>query len=196
MLGHYDPFSARRPDRTSWKALVARIGAAELNIEAAWRVERRYLPHEDILKPQRVSVLLNVSSGTVEGTGRDRLLEQLKAAFDKQGISALLAFVPGPDLRPAAQSALQQATRGELDAIMVGGGDGSISTVAGVLAGSSVALGILPLGTLNHFAKDLKIPPAIEEAVAIMGLGETRAVDLGEVNGRIFINNSSIGLYL
>jgi diacylglycerol kinase family enzyme len=56
-------------------------------------------------------------------------------------------------------------------------------------------LGIIPAGTLNHFAKDLNIPLAIEEAVAVIGAGHSRTVDVAEVNGRIFINNSSIGLY-
>ena len=78
---------------------------------------------------------------------------------------------------------------------MVGGGDGSIRTVAGVLAGSGVPLGILPLGTLNHFAKDLGIPLHLGEAAGVIAKGVQRAVDLAEVNGETFINNSSIGIY-
>ncbi len=84
---------------------------------------------------------------------------------------------------------------GEADAIIVGGGDGSIRTVAAIVAGSGVPLGILPLGTLNHFAKDLKIPLGIDEAVEIIAAGKTSLVDIGEANGKIFINNSSIGIY-
>ena len=56
-------------------------------------------------------------------------------------------------------------------------------------------LGVLPLGTLNHFAKDLGIPEKLEDAVALITAGHTRRVDLGEVNGEIFINNSSLGIY-
>ena len=85
--------------------------------------------------------------------------------------------------------------RGETDAIVVGGGDGSIRTLASVLAGTDVPLGVLPLGTLNHFAKDLGIPLQVEEAAAIIAAGRTRVVDLAEVNGETFINNSSIGIY-
>jgi diacylglycerol kinase family enzyme len=64
-----------------------------------------------------------------------------------------------------------------------------------VLAQTGVPLGILPLGTLNHFAKDLGIPLHLKEAAEVIAKGETRAVDLAEVNGETFINNSSIGIY-
>jgi diacylglycerol kinase family enzyme len=78
---------------------------------------------------------------------------------------------------------------------VVGGGDGSVSTLAGLLVGGTMPLGILPLGTLNHFAKDLGLPLDIEAAIAVIAAGQVRAVDVAEVNGRYFINNSSIGLY-
>jgi diacylglycerol kinase family enzyme len=78
---------------------------------------------------------------------------------------------------------------------MVGGGDGSIRTVASILAGTDVPLGILPLGTLNHFARDLGIPPDPREAVAVLLTGAVHSVDAASMNGEIFLNNSSIGLY-
>jgi diacylglycerol kinase family enzyme len=110
-------------------------------------------------------------------------------------MTATLTFLEGAELRDAAEKTLRQARAGELDAVAVGGGDGTIGTVASVLAGSGVPLGILPLGTLNHFARDLGIPFTVEPAIAIMAAGHVQAVDLGDVNGRIFINNSSIGIY-
>ena len=70
-----------------------------------------------------------------------------------------------------------------------------MSAVASVLAHTGVSLGILPLGTLNHFAKDLQIPTGLEEAIELIAKGRSRKVDMGEVNGRRFINNSSIGIY-
>jgi diacylglycerol kinase family enzyme len=63
------------------------------------------------------------------------------------------------------------------------------------VVGTSTALGVLPLGTLNHFAKDLGIPLELEAAVRTISAGHVASVDVGEVNGRIFINNSSLGLY-
>jgi len=145
------------------------------------------------LKPRRVGVLLNAASGKSGGGGN--LQAALESAFGKHALSANLEFLKGEDLRAGAERALQKATRGELDAIVAGGGDGTISTMAGVLAGSDIPLGIIPLGTLNHFAKDLKIPLDLDEAVGLIAAGDVRSVDIGEVNGRIFINNSSIGLY-
>jgi diacylglycerol kinase family enzyme len=142
-----------------------------------------------------VCVLLNVSSGKAGGEGRDKLETALTAAFEHHAVSADLQFMSGKDLRAGAERALQMVARGELDAIIAGGGDGTISSVASVLAGSAVPFGIIPLGTLNHFAKDLKIPLALDEAVALIAAGNLRPIDVGEVNGRVFINNSSIGIY-
>jgi YegS/Rv2252/BmrU family lipid kinase len=79
--------------------------------------------------------------------------------------------------------------------IVAAGGDGTISAVASALAETDKVLGVLPVGTLNHFAKDLQLPLDLENAVRTIMEGEIAAVDLGEVNGRIFINNSSLGLY-
>lgn len=80
-------------------------------------------------------------------------------------------------------------------AIVAAGGDGTVSAVAGALAGSEVPLGILALGTLNHFARDVGIPLDPAAAAAVVAAGAARRVDVGRVNGRVFVNNASIGLY-
>jgi diacylglycerol kinase family enzyme len=79
--------------------------------------------------------------------------------------------------------------------IVAGGGDGTVNAVAGKLAGTGIALGVLPMGTLNHFAKDLGIPLRLEAAVRNLFTGQLIEVDVGEVNGRVFVNNSGVGLY-
>lgn len=89
----------------------------------------------------------------------------------------------------------REAAKGSEQIIVAAGGDGTISAVASELAGSDKILGVLPAGTLNHFAKDLGIPLELEAAVRTIKEGEVTAVDTGEVNGRIFINNSSLGIY-
>lgn len=81
------------------------------------------------------------------------------------------------------------------DVVVAGGGDGTINAVAAVLAGSGKPFGVLPLGTLNHFAKDLGIPLGLDAAVANIATGVRKNVDVGEVNGHVFLNNSSLGLY-
>jgi diacylglycerol kinase family enzyme len=78
---------------------------------------------------------------------------------------------------------------------VAGGGDGTVGTIAALVARSGSTLGVLPLGTLNHFAKDLGIPLDLDQAVRTIAAGHVAQVDVGEVNGRIFVNNSSIGLY-
>jgi len=89
----------------------------------------------------------------------------------------------------------EEAARANPPAIVAGGGDGTISAVASVIAGSDIALGILPLGTLNHFARDLGLPLDLDGATRVIATGTATAVDLGDVNGRTFLNNSSLGLY-
>jgi diacylglycerol kinase family enzyme len=138
--------------------------------------------------------LLNSSAGTAEGK-RDDLRAELEGAFRKHAISASFEFVPGSELKAAAERAVKSATAGEIDAIVAGGGDGTIHTVASAVAGTDIPLGIIPLGTLNHFAKDLRIPLLVGDAVAVISGGVHRSVDVGEVNGEIFINNASIGIY-
>jgi diacylglycerol kinase family enzyme len=79
--------------------------------------------------------------------------------------------------------------------IVAGGGDGTLNAVASALVGSDTVLGILPLGTYNHFAKDVGIPLQLDGALGVIARGNVREVDVGQVNDRIFLNNSSIGLY-
>ena len=79
--------------------------------------------------------------------------------------------------------------------LIVGGGDGTISAAASALVGTNTKLGILPLGTLNHFSRDLGIPTDLGEAAKLIASGSEKRVDVAEMNGRIFINNSAIGLY-
>ena len=75
------------------------------------------------------------------------------------------------------------------------GGDGTVNAVAAALAGTSTPLLVLPAGTLNHFARDLGVPLDPAEAALLVRDGVRRQVDVGEVNGRVFVNNSSIGAY-
>lgn len=136
----------------------------------------------------RVKIILNAGGGSAGGA---ELPGRIVAAFARHGVTAEVAEVPGPELQDAARRALQEGW----DAIVAAGGDGTISAVAGALAGSGRPLGVLPLGTLNHFARDLGLPRGLEEAVAVIAAGHSRAVDVAEVNGRVFVNNSSVGLY-
>ncbi len=136
-----------------------------------------------------VPVILNATAGSGDAAP---LVDQLSALFRSGGVEADVHRVSGGE-------ELASMLRGLLSAspplIVAGGGDGTIGTVASALVGTNTALGVLPLGTLNHFAKDLKVPLSVEEAVRNIIDGNEMLVDVGEVNGHIFVNNSSIGLY-
>ena len=88
-----------------------------------------------------------------------------------------------------------RAARGDAACVVAAGGDGTISAVASAIVGADKPLGVLPSGTMNHFAKDLKIPLDFDDAIETITAGHATRVDVGEVNGRIFVNNSGLGLY-
>lgn len=79
--------------------------------------------------------------------------------------------------------------------MVVGGGDGTLGSAAAVVAASGVTLGILPLGTRNHLARQLGIPMDLPGAVKVIGDGLKRRIDLSSVNDHVFVNNASIGMY-
>ncbi|WP_256324295.1 diacylglycerol/lipid kinase family protein [Legionella micdadei] len=79
--------------------------------------------------------------------------------------------------------------------LIVGGGDGTIRTAAHYCAGSKIVFGILPLGTLNHFSKELNLPQNPQDMISCIDEFKTMTIDLASVNGKIFINNSSVGIY-
>lgn len=138
---------------------------------------------------RNVIVLLNAASG---GGNDAALAARIAALFEGAGASADVRLAHGgTDLADILQAAIARRP----DAIVAAGGDGTVSTVAAALTGGPIALGVLPLGTLNHFAKDMRLPLELEPAIEQIAHGEMRKVDVGEVNGRVFINNSSLGLY-
>ncbi len=138
----------------------------------------------------QIEVVLNEGAGSVDEDGDDEQA-RIAAAFAPWDVDVTVRAVAGADIGRTVQDA---ADRG-VDVAVVAGGDGTLGTAADALARSGVPLGILPLGTFNHFAKDLGIPIDLDEAAEVVVHGTTRAVDVAEVNGRTFVNNSSIGLY-
>lgn len=116
---------------------------------------------------------------------------RVQELFGECGVDARVQEVPGPEFPAAAR----QAAASDADVVVAGGGDGTISAGAMALAGGTKPLGILPLGTLNHFAKDVGLPLDLAEAIRVIATGHPRAVDVAQANDRVFINNSSIGLY-
>jgi diacylglycerol kinase family enzyme len=91
------------------------------------------------------------------------------------------------------QTARRAAERSAI--VVAAGGDGTVGAVAAGLAGTSAALGVLPVGTFNHFARDVGIPLDLDDASATICNGQVKSIDVGTVNGCVFVNNASLGLY-
>jgi diacylglycerol kinase family enzyme len=139
--------------------------------------------------PTPIEVIINASSGT---TRKEEIRTQLADLFGQSGIDARISLTgSGKQLLEIAR----RAANGEAGTIVAGGGDGTINAVASTLVDTGKTLGVLPLGTLNHFAKDLRIPLDLQGAVNNIIANHVVRVDVGEVNGQIFLNNSSLGLY-
>jgi diacylglycerol kinase family enzyme len=142
----------------------------------------------DVSNECGITVIVNGRSGKA---ANPQTVEDLQRLFSGAHRTVRVECVANPlDIGVRAREA---AARG--DVIVGGGGDGTLSTIAAVAVEAGATLGVLPLGTLNHFAKDLGMPLDLEQAAAAIVAGVRRTVDVGEVNGRIFINNSSVGLY-
>ena len=110
----------------------------------------------------------------------------------ESGIEAKVAvLLPGSDITEAARSLLQNGYR----TLIAAGGDGTIRAVAAAILDTDATLGVLPAGTLNHFARDLGLPPDLASCVKVLKTGAVRAVDAAEVNGHVFLNNSGLGVY-
>ncbi len=136
-----------------------------------------------------IEVIINAAGGSFVANDTP---QSIKDAFKDAGLDVEI-HLAGTGAELAAMA--EKAAAGDSEIIVAGGGDGTLALVAKAAYFAEKKFGILPLGTLNHFSKDLGIRQDIVEAVGVIAGGHTRTIDLGEVNGRIFINNSSIGLY-
>jgi diacylglycerol kinase family enzyme len=143
-------------------------------------------------KPRRVFIVLNTAAAGFLHRPVREICGLITSALAVQGISSDLVLAFDGSLEKHARAAVAD---GRADAVIAGGGDGTIGTVAAALVDTGIPLGILPLGRSNHFARDLGIPATLEDAVDVITAGHSAMIDTGEVNGRIFVNNSSLGAY-
>jgi YegS/Rv2252/BmrU family lipid kinase len=136
-------------------------------------------------------VKIIISSGAGPGDNT-KAGERLASIFKEDQIAVDISLAQGGD---EITKLAREAARGPHEVIVAAGGDGTINSVAAAVLDTDKILGVLPLGTLNHFAKDLGIPVDLETAARTIVAGHTTEVDVAEVNNRIFLNNSSLGLY-
>src|SRR5262249_39459964 len=141
----------------------------------------------------KAAVLVNISAGVARARAAKDATEvaRVEDAFARASIAVEVRGVVPARLPEAVKT----AAASDADVIVIGGGDGTVSAAAQLLTGGKKPMGVLPLGTLNHFARDLGISTDLDEAVRTIATGHVREVDVGEANGRVFVNNCSIGLY-
>lgn len=134
----------------------------------------------------RIAVILNPASGS------QLPAEQLGLMFHERGLYPhIFQASAGEDLTALTRDAIERG----YSLIVAAGGDGTVRSAAIAALNTNATLGILPLGTLNHLSKDLGIPQSPREALQVIADGEPMRIDIGEVNGQIFINTSSLGIY-
>lgn len=138
---------------------------------------------------RKLAVFVNEASG-FDSKAEDP--EKLRQRFGSAGWDVTVRpATKGDDIAAMAR----EAQREGYPIVAGAGGDGTLRAVAAALAGSDTAFGVLPAGTLNHFARDLNIPLDLEAAADVVASGEAARVDIGEVNGAVFLNNAILGLY-
>ena len=121
----------------------------------------------------KIEVIINAGGGSFIA---DHTEQQLREAFDLSGLDVNLRFArSGTDVAAMTKEAVESSA----EIVVAGGGDGTINTVASSVAEAGKVLGVIPLGTLNHFSKDLKIPQDIPGAIGVLSDNQIRKVDVG-----------------
>ena len=138
----------------------------------------------------KVSFILNKNAGSYHLFGDEikKIVSKYETNPDNQ---VRFEEVEGKDLQKTVEDLVSKGT----DRIVACGGDGTINTIASAIAGCDSALGVIPMGTFNHFAKDCLIPLGMDEAIKNIFEGGIQKVDIATVNEHVFVNNSSLGSY-
>ena len=140
---------------------------------------------------RKTAIILNRSAGSLVGQPIEETVAAIRNAFERQGAEVALSAVEPAD----CTGAIRKAIESDAELVIVGGGDGTIHTAVNMILPTGKILGILPLGTMNLLARDLKTPLDLEEAFEALATGEVRSIDVAEVNGKVYLNSSVLGFY-
>ncbi|MGI8754913.1 MAG: diacylglycerol/lipid kinase family protein [Acidimicrobiales bacterium] len=143
----------------------------------------------------RFEVVVNGGAGSVDEADDSSEVAAIEEAFEAAGASAHAQVAAPEDFQDVIQRIWSGEDGDRPDAVVIAGGDGTVACAAQVALEHDVVLAVLPMGTFNHFAKDLAMPTELTEAAAAIVGGEIRHVDVAEVNDRTFVNNAALGLY-
>lgn len=142
----------------------------------------------DAEQRRSIGLLWNCSSGWSDS---DEIRQKVETILSNGGSPVEVRTVErGDDIQQKSGEIASSA-----DVVVAAGGDGTLNAAASCAVSKQVALGVIPAGTLNHFARDLRIPIDPEDAAKALVNGHEIRVDAAAVNGRVFINNAVLGLF-
>jgi len=139
----------------------------------------------------RILAVLNRDGGTFKTTDMNAYVSLAPDIFSAHGHGLETHVVRGPELTAALDHAIGERP----DAVLAGGGDGTISAAADRCWRANVPLGVIPAGTMNLFARSLAIPPNPTDALEALASGTIRAVDIATANGEPFVHQYSVGFH-
>jgi diacylglycerol kinase family enzyme len=136
--------------------------------------------------------VFNRDGGTFRTMDMDQFSVEATRILAEHGHSIDIELVAGKKLIPALKAAV---ARKDADALLAGGGDGTISAAAELAFKSGMPLAVLPAGTMNLFARSLQLPLDLPGALNAIASGEVRAVDIATANGKPFVHQYSVGIH-
>lgn len=140
----------------------------------------------------KIKAIFNRDGGTFRTTDMDAYAAKVEEVFEAAGHQIEIENVSGDEMAGALE---KTARRDDIDAMIAGGGDGTISAAAGVAWKNGMPLGIVPAGTMNLFARSLKLPLDIYQVLPVLADGKVINADIGSVDGRAFVHQFSMGLH-
>jgi diacylglycerol kinase family enzyme len=147
---------------------------------------------QDAARRGPLFVVLNAGSGRHQGNTEQHLMERVFSQAGREFEFLEITDTAHIDEIANRAVALAKTRRG---VVVAAGGDGTISAVAGAVLGSGCPFGVLPEGTFNYFGRDNAIPQDTEAAARALLGASISPVQVGQVNGRVFLVNASLGLY-
>jgi diacylglycerol kinase family enzyme len=140
----------------------------------------------------RIRAIINARAGTLINADHETFARVIGERLRTGGHDVQVDMLEPEEL----ERAVDEAVASDIDVLVIAGGDGTIKAAAAKLVGKQIALGIIPLGTLNRLARDLNLPFDPAEAASVIAQGQPRAIDVADVNGHIFLCSSLLGLPL
>lgn len=135
---------------------------------------------------RKIGIILNLSARRASKLDIDEIYNTINKVLPNATVYKV---------KNSIQDSVDQALKDGCNVLCGGGGDGTVSAVATTCANKQLTLGILPLGTLNNFSKDVGIPQSLRGACKKILVGKTKQIDYATVNDQLFLNNSSVGVY-